>query len=128
MLYVPYPSFVQSAACLSDEKLGEQLVEFYRVCSGRTVPPEWKGSRFWLCTYWHTCIVEWLARGYEDDTHDCFLFTDMFLEESKYPMWLGDETIHSTHRTMLGITDEVCIYNHGHTSLHEQGRRSSRRR
>lgn len=56
----------------------------------------WRGYEEALKAYLDTCIIEWKARGYENNIDRPFV-------EYNYcePRWLGDERLHSSHRAAL---------------------------
>lgn len=107
--FLPYPDFYQSAACLDRQRLGKQRVEGYQILrtllgisSGWANHPAtrmWRGYEHVLRAYTDACIDEWLARGYVNN-----IVLPTIPPEYPYqgkPPWLGDDRLHSSHRSNL---------------------------
>lgn len=104
--FLPYPSFIQSAACLDYRRLGKQRVEARQILhtlkhggswSNHPAVKMWAGFEVALMVYSNTCIREWIERGYKNtmpiiNTIACSV---------KFPPWLGDADFHASHRSNL---------------------------
>lgn len=81
--FLPYDSYVESARCLDDKRLGKQRVECKQillalgVSVGEHVPKSsswrnhpavrmWRGHEFELCRYSQCICDEWRRRGFKD--------------------------------------------------------------
>jgi hypothetical protein len=74
--FLPYPDFIESAACLDRQRLGKQRIEAYQIL--RSILGETKGwrnhpvTRMWedhpraLATYGYVICQGWRDRGYQD--------------------------------------------------------------
>lgn len=119
--FLPYPDFYQSAHALDYRRLGKQRVECKQLLSalGYEISPDgeltekedskkgwinhpatqmWKGYERSLAEYQAICITAWMTRGYVNNMY--YLRSDVG-EEIIDPPWLGDERIHSSHRSNL---------------------------
>lgn len=117
--FLPYASFAESASVLDYRRLGKQRMECkqmlaalgYAIVAGRLIHREpaqgyknhpctlmWKGYEMALAFYGSICIYEWMNRGYNNTME----FMDP-CEPRVYtvPDWIGDEAIHSSHRSKL---------------------------
>ena len=106
--FLPYSNFNRSLHVLDWRRLGKQRVEAHQVLKvllGRTNTKGWRNhpiTRMWdgyesaLKLYFNLCVNEWIRRGYNNN---------MELEDVpyviKYPEWLGNELLHSSHRANL---------------------------
>ena len=105
--FLPYKSFKQSLQSLDYKRLGKQRVEAYQVLNvllGRTttkgwinhpITKMWRGYENALKEYLNECIDEWIGRGYNNNMPK---LPGGHLET---PTWLGDERLHSSHRSNL---------------------------
>tara|TARA_Y100000593_G_scaffold91804_1_gene181619 strand:+ start:430 stop:843 length:414 start_codon:yes stop_codon:yes gene_type:complete len=115
--FLPYADFEKSAKCLDYRRLGKQRVEalqIYNIVSGKRTTggwinhpavKMWRGYSELLACYHNVMIQEWVNRGYNNNMqvipeHDWFI--------KKYPSWLGNNKLHSSHRSNLLRKD----YNH----------------
>ena len=116
--FLPYPDYYQSARCLDNKRLGKQRVEalqIHNIVSGKRTTggwinhpavKMWEGYQYSLANYHNIMIEEWMRRGFKN--------TMQFMESSntgKYvpvPTWLGNDKLHSSHRSNLLRKD----YNH----------------
>ena len=106
--FLPYRDFKQSLRVLDWRRLGKQRVEAHQILNvllERTDTKGWRNHpivRMWdgyedaLKLYFNMCIQEWISRGYDnsmelEDIHD----------KVKYPYWLGNDILHSSHRANL---------------------------
>lgn len=107
--FLPYKSFIQSARCLDRQRLGKQRVEGYQIL--RTllgISNGWvnhPATRMWrnyepaLYLYTQSCIDVWTSLGY---TNNMVLpVPPTFTQGWPMPPWLGDERLHSSHRSNL---------------------------
>ncbi len=124
--FLPFPDFVASARSLDRRRLGKQRVETLQIMRALTVPGHgwrhhpaakmWQGHRGSLMDYQLAVCQEWSARGFVDTTADSTLltFADPSLSgaadddtatwrrgEHRPPSWLGDDTVHRSHRSRL---------------------------
>ena len=104
--FLPYPSMGLSVRCLDYRRLGKQRVEALQILNalsgkskGWTNHPAtkmWRGYEAALRFYRDLCIEEWVRRGYKntmqkEDAHRVI----------RLPPWLGDESLHASHRSNL---------------------------
>jgi hypothetical protein len=122
--FLPYPDYEESAKCLDYRRLGKQRVECKQlllalgVTVGAHVPKKsgwknhpatkmWRGYEIELCRYAIVICWEWRNRGYKDELARQFIFAatvNAMSTESwigKKPPWLGDDFLHSSHRSNL---------------------------
>jgi hypothetical protein len=123
--FLPYKSFVKSAACLDNKRLGKQRVEAYQLLNallGLTHKPGsavrkgwtnhpaalmWKGHEGVL--YQYACIVcdEWKRRGFKNEAMEANLLrlfnvvAVRLIKTSTSPTWLGSRKFHASHRSNL---------------------------
>ena len=106
--FLPYPNFQRSAIVLDRQRLGKQRVEGYQILrtlvgistgwSNHPATRMWRGYTPALRHYTQVCIDEWLHRGYKNT----IVLPDALPTDDKgYPPWLGDPTIHASHRSNL---------------------------
>lgn len=121
--FLPYPNFAESAKVLDYRRLGKQRVECkqmlhalgYAIVDRQLIPTEarttgwvnhpctamWRGYEHALAVYMAYMVSEWVSRGYNN--------TMEFVEDSvgnhpdnvTMPPWMGDELVHSSHRSRL---------------------------
>ena len=121
--FLPVKSFVKSAEFLDDKRLGKQRIEAAQILEillkisilpsrlQSAVPFDptfhrwhhhpavlmWSGHEEWLKNYLDCVIGEWRSRGFANSItvprYDC--------ENQPYPIWLGMEEFHRSHRTNL---------------------------
>ena len=106
--FLPYPNFLDSAQCLDYRRLGKQRVEamqIHNIVSGKRTTGGWinhPAVKMWqgydrlLAHYHNVMIREWIDRGYKNNMN--------FLPENDnydLPPWLGDNRLHSSHRSNL---------------------------
>ncbi|MFL6079760.1 MAG: MSMEG_6728 family protein [Ornithinibacter sp.] len=117
--FLPYPDPRASAAVLDDRRLGKQRVETFQVLRALTWPQYgwkhhpvvkmWRGFVPALVSYGLACVDEWRARGRADATRTALLeFTggaepdwDELHDAGAVPPWVGDESLHLSHRSAL---------------------------
>lgn len=104
--FLPYPSFVESVACLDSKRLGCQRKEAMQILKtlreGRKAWANhpavlmWKGYEDALSFYYHCCLSEWEGRGYKNNMP----YPDL-PKWMAFPSWLGDPVFHASHRSNL---------------------------
>lgn len=106
-VFLPYSDFKKSAKVLDYRRLGKQRVECKQILNAlsnkkngwRNHPAVlmWRGYNDALTLYMNLVIIEWIKRGYKNNMS---LFK---IDESKieYPLWLGNERFHMSHRSNL---------------------------
>lgn len=105
--FLPAYSMIESVKVLDNKRLGKQRVEALQIIKAITIGPGygwqnhpavlmWKGALPCLKYYHNRCIIEWKARGFNNNMP---LFRD--LEEIVRPVWMGDERFHASHRANL---------------------------
>jgi hypothetical protein len=109
--FLPYPNFRKSMSVLDYRRLGKQRVEAYQILralegksKGWTNHPAtrmWRGYEPALVHYMQCAIDEWTARGY-NNTMAVTTVGPLIL-----PPWVGDDRIHSSHRSNLIRKDPV---------------------
>jgi hypothetical protein len=107
--FLPYPDFEKSAACLDYKRLGKQRVEAYQIINvlvsnktegGWVNHPAvrmWRGHIAALQQYYNTIVTEWISRGYKNNMR----LYSISIPDVRYPLWLGDEKFHASHRSNL---------------------------
>lgn len=132
--FLPYSDYKASAKVLDWRRLGKQRVECFQllIALGHAESPTanalaemlvplrpkasswvnhpcakmWRGHEAQLALYMQACIDEWVARGYNNTMQAPLLLLDAAAAAPK-PPWLGDERLHSTHRSNLLRKDPV---------------------
>jgi hypothetical protein len=80
----------------------------------------WRGHNAALVEYGLACCKVWVDRGYNDTLTEYFLERRMHYTGSRqseathinYPVWLGSEQFHNSHRSMLIKKDRDCYKPH----------------
>jgi len=114
--FLPFPSFVDSAAVLDRARLGKQRVGALQVLRAITIPTYgwrhhpaaamWRGFVPALTKYAVVMADEWIARGHDDSVRAQVLD---FAPEIEYaeqsalrqPTWVGDPAFHRSHQSNL---------------------------
>jgi hypothetical protein len=121
--FLPYPDFERSARVLDLKRLGKQRVETIQIVRALTVPGYgwanhpavlmWKGFEEALGRYGYTCCEVWTEHGFGDtcaatiaaDLHaagiEAVRTEGELAVAGALPPWLGDETVHLSHRSAL---------------------------
>ena len=112
--FLPYDSYTETAKCLDYRRLGKQRVEtlqILRALSGESrgwvnhpATRMWRGHRVHLISYGITICEEWIARGYKDTCGEkilAYLDAAYAADERYAPSWLGDTSLHASHRSNL---------------------------
>ncbi len=108
--FLPYPDFVKSVACLDNKRLNRQIMEakiMYDIIIENRTHGGWvnhPATRMWrnypeaLAMYINACLDEWKKRGGHHSTEKIKIKDE---NNVKMPSWLGDDRIHSSHRSNL---------------------------
>lgn len=110
--FLPYKSYVKSAECLDNARLGKQRVEVKQIFRALTDPTYgwqhhpavnmWRGHHKNLLRYGMIICQEWICRGCKDTLHDEFLEIFLMLPEVDIPpAWVGNNRFHRSHRSNL---------------------------
>lgn len=112
--FLPYESFEKSAECLDYKRLGKQRVEAFQILNAlaglykgwvnHPATKMWRGYENALCLYHNVMIDEWVKRGYKNSMQHKPVSPGV-----EMPWWLGDESIHSSHRSRL-LTKDLEYY------------------
>ena len=123
--FLPYRDFKLSAKCLDMRRLGKQRVETLQLLQTLLMPTKKKGwinhpaAKMWrdyeesLIEYGIVICEEWLSRGYKDTCKEkiqTFSYDSevpYYLKLKEYPLWLGNEAFHASHRSNLLRKDPV---------------------
>lgn len=121
--FLPYADFERSARVLDPKRLGKQRVETIQIVRALTRPGYgwanhpavlmWRGYEEALGRYGFTCCGVWTEQGF-DDTCEVTIAADLrsfgivrfrtqaeLASADALPPWLGDETVHRSHRSAL---------------------------
>lgn len=102
--FLPYPSFIESARALDYRRLGKQRVEAKQILNAldngggwknHPAVKMWKGYEDALKWYANFMIIEWIARGYNNNMK---LYE---VDNPELPPWVGLEAFHNSHKGML---------------------------
>jgi hypothetical protein len=115
--FLPYADFQKSAESLDYKRLGKQRVEAYQILkalSFRKSEPTtkrgwvthpctemWIGYEYALTEYALTMCKNWILRGYKDTISDKIYSFQKEAQNRNFPIWLGDEELHLSHRSRL---------------------------
>lgn len=114
--FLPYPSFIESAAVLDLPRLGKQRVETLQLLRANTVPgygwqhhpatKMWHGHLPALVSYGLAMTDRWIALGRPDTVRGQLLefapeVDGVPQSELDLPPWIGDEAFHLAHRSNL---------------------------
>jgi hypothetical protein len=106
---MPLPNFAASAACLDRQRLNSQRYEAWTILGILQYPEAfrgyhnhpavsmWRGSETALKLYLRAVLFEWVDRGYQNGMAIPLLNGEVI----KMPWWLGDDRVHSSHRSNL---------------------------
>jgi hypothetical protein len=121
--FLPYADFDESARALDNRRLGKQRVEALQIVRALTretygwkhhpVVKMWAGREEALASYALAMCGEWRRRGFADTVAET-VRTDVaaagvgtvrdqpeLAAEGLLPAWLGDESLHLSHRAAL---------------------------
>ena len=103
--FLPYKDFKQSMEHLDNKRLGKQRVEAMQILKAIYIPDYgWRNhpaGKMWmdypesLKSYMNDSIDEWIKRGFNNTMQKADT------ENIIHPHWLGDERLHSSHRSNL---------------------------
>lgn len=106
--FLPYPDFRVALNVLDNRRLGKQRVETLQILNVLTgVRTGWRNHpavRMWvgyevaLTHYLAASIDIWRGRGFKNSVYACERRLAM---TPVMPPWLGDERLHSSHRSNL---------------------------
>lgn len=113
--FLPYADYAESARILDNKRLGKQRVECLQILKALTLPEYgWKNhpaTKMWrsheqsLAQYSIAICDEWIARGFKDSCRQKIIDQVGGALSSQSiriaPNWLGDESIHASHRSNL---------------------------
>ncbi len=109
--FLPFADFRASARVLDMKRLGKQRVEGVQILatidrmktgqarggwSNHPAIKMWMGAEVALQAYVNAVIEEWVSRGYRN-TMMVYDLPDTYPN----PSWLGDETFHDAHKSLL---------------------------
>lgn len=112
--FLPFSDFTESAKVLDQKRLGKQRVETMQILqtlagisSGWRNHPAvkmWRGYEGCLLDYQAAVIAEWISRGYKDNVcwdKSVFAYAQIDGATGDRPSWLGDPSVHASHRSNL---------------------------
>lgn len=108
--FLPHVNFIESAECLDNKRLGKQRVEAWQIYQALTIGSRWKNHpavlmwknfEGYLLLYGYTICREWTKRGFKDAMTDRFTRELYAAKEMNAPNWLGKQSFHSAHRSIL---------------------------
>lgn len=116
--FLPYADYEQSASVLDNRRLGKQRVETLQIVKAIVDPAYgwqhhpavkmWRNNIIELVNYQYAICHEWAGvRGFRDTCLEKTLdvvfggSVDIATLHDEEPMWLGDESIHLSHRSNL---------------------------
>lgn len=115
--FVPFADFAECAKTLDWRRLGKQRSECKQINKAlrgeykkawihHTAVLMWKGYEIALCDYAIAICLEWRRRGYADAqlgyfTDQASYWSKIRTADSLSPHWIGDDRIHSSHRSNL---------------------------
>ena len=111
--FLPTEDFRESAQILDYKRLGKQRVEALQIYNALcNIPTKsgrsyrgwlnhpavlmWKGYEEALILYRNAMIEEWILRGYNNTMEMYSVGSNV-----KMPYWIGDDRVHSSHRSNL---------------------------
>ena len=109
--FLPTSDFRESARLLDYKRLGKQRVEalqIHNIVSGKRTTggwinhpavKMWQGYEDSLANYHNIMIEEWMRRGYTNNMK--FIPTNSKQNYAPFPVWIGDDRLHSSHRANL---------------------------
>lgn len=125
--FLPDPDYAASARILDYRRLGKQRVECKQILLAmskttggwRNHPATkmWRGYELELSKYGLAMCREWVERGYKDTLGQYFLaMCDAYEADGRPsvpPPWLGDESVHASHRSNLLRKDREFYSKYG---------------
>jgi hypothetical protein len=112
--FLPYSDFQKSAESLDNRRLGKQRVEVLQLVKAIAYDTGWRNHP--ATVMWHPyidCLIHygmiickvWQSKGFRDS-----VWTQLYMLQENdivYPSWLGDERLHSSHRSNLLRKDPI---------------------
>lgn len=112
--FLPYKSFIETAKCLDNKRLGKQRSEakiILNILEGKAKPNKygkiswinhpaikmWAEYKNCLKLYLNLIIGEWEKRGFKNNMFK----EELNILEIKCPPWLGNEKFHNSHKSKL---------------------------
>ena len=115
--FLPYADFKRSAESLDNKRLGKQRVEAMQIYKACVLDDYgWKNHpavKMWV-GYMDTMIKTWIERGFNNTMGIVGAGEDITL-----PPWMGDERLHSSHRSNLLRKDEKFYSQFNWTEPHD---------
>lgn len=110
--YLPFPDFMQSAACLDDGRLNKVRSDIVTILKGCAEPaPEdgkehtaikmWRGNEGFLINYGMVICSEWMSRDNADNTLSKIIKFRQDFTDNTPPEWWGNEEFHLSHQSQL---------------------------
>ena len=108
--FLPFEDYKLCAKALDRQRLCKQRVEVKQIYnaiinggawSHHPAVRMWRGYEYDLILYGIAVCNEWISRGYNDSLRLQFLAIFKTLIESDQPSWIGDNRVHSSHRSNL---------------------------
>lgn len=110
--FLPYSDFKKSVECLDNKRLNRQIMEakiIYDIVHENRTSGGWVNHpavKMWRCCpeaialYLNCCLDEWIKRG-KNHSYQKISMEGTGEANVKMPLWLGDERVHSSHRSNL---------------------------
>jgi hypothetical protein len=124
--FLPHKDFAKTAKHLDRKRLIKQSVENLQVLKSLSgyydktgawvnhpAVKMWRGHEDWLFLYNEAIVKEIILRGYKNSTMETFdaIYQDNFITlESESPWWLGNESLHYSHKGRLYEKDQELYY------------------
>ncbi len=103
--FLPYPDFQLSAQVLDYRRLGKQRSEALIIMNGgwpnHPASKMWRGYEYQLAEYGKIVCIEWINRGYKDNTLVKFEEAQERFEDTGMPSWMGNKRFHLSHQSNL---------------------------
>ena len=108
--FLPSSSFKESAKWLDDRRLNKQILEartiYEIIISGKTegawvnhpIVKMWRKYPEALALYYDACLYEWKEIRHRNHSYKVILVDKDYVS---FPLWLGDNRLHSSHRANL---------------------------
>lgn len=127
--FLPYADFQRSAQTLDNKRLGKQRVEVLQILKALSNPSYgwqnhpavkmWRGHATALERYGFVVCREWQNRGFNDTCMRKILSINEPTMWCTYPLWLGNEQFHASHRSNLLRKDPKHYGQFGWTEPHD---------
>lgn len=117
--FLPCSSYIESAKCLDNKRLGKQRVETMQLLKALLLPSYswakhpaakmWKGFEYSLIEYGQAICTEWIKRGFKDTCYKKITDMKSLISHDDYshPVWLGDKDFHNSHKSNLLRKDNL---------------------